>query len=249
MHPWDPDAHSGFKLLFSFHNVSALPERLADNRWNCSVPHWSDFRQHFPCNLESDCVGGEDEADCPYTSDVCGQGFARMGQGCVLFVRTPTQVAWPEADMMCDSRDMALISASTPEKWDALYNLLAYRPNENVLVGLKRSYQSCVSEEVVCDDVIQCVDGTDELGCLTLQREIKKLPTARPPAIMDLSPTGEIMMIALNHSLPFSVVEDAFYLPKLHTLDLRGSPTKICLIESWRLAALKFYGVWQCSPS
>lgn len=139
---WDPDAHSGFKLLFSFHNVSALPERLADNRWNCSVPHWSDFRQHFPCNLESDCVGGEDEADCPYTSDVCGQGFARMGQGCVLFVRTPTPVPWPEADMMCESRDMALISASTPEKWDALYNLLAYRPNENVLVGLKRSYQS-----------------------------------------------------------------------------------------------------------
>ncbi|PVD35472.1 hypothetical protein C0Q70_02435 [Pomacea canaliculata] len=59
---------TGFRLSFSFHALSALPQQLRDGRWNCSVPHWPDFRLHFPCNLVSDCVGGEDEVDCPYTS-------------------------------------------------------------------------------------------------------------------------------------------------------------------------------------
>ncbi|PVD35477.1 hypothetical protein C0Q70_02440 [Pomacea canaliculata] len=59
---------TGFRLYFSFHALSALPQQLMDGRWNCSVPHWPDFRLHFPCNLVSDCVGGEDEVDCPYTS-------------------------------------------------------------------------------------------------------------------------------------------------------------------------------------
>ncbi|PVD35474.1 hypothetical protein C0Q70_02437 [Pomacea canaliculata] len=61
---------TGFRLDFTFHALSALPKQLSDGRWNCSVPHWPDFRLHFPCNLVSDCVGGEDEVDCPYTSHV-----------------------------------------------------------------------------------------------------------------------------------------------------------------------------------
>ncbi|PVD35471.1 hypothetical protein C0Q70_02434 [Pomacea canaliculata] len=64
----DGIGRTGFRLSFSFHALSALPQQLRDGRWNCSVPHWPDFRLHFPCNLVSDCVGGEDEVDCPYTS-------------------------------------------------------------------------------------------------------------------------------------------------------------------------------------
>ena len=42
----------GFRLLFSFHNDSALPEQLPDGKWNCSVPFWPDFKQHLLCNFK-----------------------------------------------------------------------------------------------------------------------------------------------------------------------------------------------------
>nr|KAG5687882.1 hypothetical protein BaRGS_008552 [Batillaria attramentaria] len=48
------EKHAGFKLTFSFHNQSALPQRLPDGKWNCSVPHWADFQQHFLCTLQYD---------------------------------------------------------------------------------------------------------------------------------------------------------------------------------------------------
>ena len=53
-----------FKLLFSFLKDSALPEKLPGGKWNCSVPHWPDFRQHMRCNMLRECEGGEDEVDC-----------------------------------------------------------------------------------------------------------------------------------------------------------------------------------------
>ena len=53
--------HEGFRAIFSFHNLSASPEKTEEGLWNCSVPYWPDFRHHFPCNLESDCSDSEDE--------------------------------------------------------------------------------------------------------------------------------------------------------------------------------------------
>jgi hypothetical protein len=65
---------AGFKMLYSFHNASSVPQQLSDGSWNCSVRHWTDFRHHLPCDLEPQCRGGEDEAECPYTTQRCGQG-------------------------------------------------------------------------------------------------------------------------------------------------------------------------------
>ena len=69
----------GFQMLFSFHNSSARPQKLTKDTWNCSVFFWSDFDQHFPCNLHKDCVNGEDEKDCPYTHPRCGAGRLSIG--------------------------------------------------------------------------------------------------------------------------------------------------------------------------
>ena len=65
---------TGFKMLFSFHDAGSRPQRLGDGTWNCSVSHWSQFRQHLPCDLEPQCHSGEDEAECPYTTQRCGPG-------------------------------------------------------------------------------------------------------------------------------------------------------------------------------
>ena len=61
--------YPAYSLAFSFHpEDSAMPRELSPGRWNCSGVQWTAFRHHYPCDLHSDCVGGEDEAGCPYTN-------------------------------------------------------------------------------------------------------------------------------------------------------------------------------------
>jgi hypothetical protein len=55
----------GFQMEFSFMPRSSL-QRLPSGLWNCSVPGWAELKRHFPCNLQKDCEGGEDELKCPY---------------------------------------------------------------------------------------------------------------------------------------------------------------------------------------
>ncbi|PVD24024.1 hypothetical protein C0Q70_14493 [Pomacea canaliculata] len=115
---------TGFRLFFSFHTLSALPQQLSDGRWNCSVPHWPDFRLHFPCNLVSDCVGNEDEEDCPYTGHVCGPGFLSANVTCLQFVKPFQDVSWETAAETCKSRGLVLMTANTPAEWEATRDLL-----------------------------------------------------------------------------------------------------------------------------
>ncbi|PVD35470.1 hypothetical protein C0Q70_02433 [Pomacea canaliculata] len=96
---------TGFRLSFSFHALSALPQQLRDGRWNCSVPHWPDFRLHFPCNLVSDCVGGEDEVDCPYTSHCIQDRFR-----CDDFWHCPDGLD----ELMCDHRGYLQAKSGQP---------------------------------------------------------------------------------------------------------------------------------------
>ena len=42
----------GFRLLFSFHSYSVLPEKLPDGEWNCTVPFWPGFKQHLHGNIK-----------------------------------------------------------------------------------------------------------------------------------------------------------------------------------------------------
>ncbi|KAK7475622.1 hypothetical protein BaRGS_00033115 [Batillaria attramentaria] len=77
----------GFKLRFSIHSAgSMLPVQVSRRRyghlWNCTVPNWADFQQHFPCNLHDNCLNGEDEADCPYITDFCGKRRFQWGHQC-----------------------------------------------------------------------------------------------------------------------------------------------------------------------
>jgi hypothetical protein len=53
-------------MKYSFLTPSTTLELLPSGLWNCSVPHWSDLKHHFPCNLQKNCEEGEDEVHCPY---------------------------------------------------------------------------------------------------------------------------------------------------------------------------------------
>nr|KAG5690335.1 hypothetical protein BaRGS_027632 [Batillaria attramentaria] len=42
--------------------------QLPGGMWNCSVPYWADFQQHFLCTLVPECAGGEDKIICPWVA-------------------------------------------------------------------------------------------------------------------------------------------------------------------------------------
>lgn len=132
---------TGFRLLFSFHNLTALPERLLggnSNKWNCSVPHWMDFQQHVSCNLQVECIDGKDEVDCPYTSATCGPGFLSAGGSCFFYVTTTKQLTWNDASNVCLLRGARLASLNTLEKFRDINRFLLLRQLESALyIGLK----------------------------------------------------------------------------------------------------------------
>ena len=131
----------GFRLRFSFHNDTALPQPLPDGTWNCSVPHWPDFRQHVLCNFKTECAGGEDEAPCPYTTQRCGQGRISIGDSCYIYVAPDHKISWLDADKSCRMKGAALASLKSAGEWRRVYytlrrELFANRP---LFIGIQSS--------------------------------------------------------------------------------------------------------------
>ena len=128
---------SAFKLLFSFHLKSALLEQLPGGKWNCSVPHWPEFRQHMRCNMLRECEGGEDEVDCGYESEDCGPGLISAAGSCYLLENFNGKTN-DEASVECQRRGGYLVSLNTPEEWKVLSQLMLERiPFDYIFVGLR----------------------------------------------------------------------------------------------------------------
>ncbi|KAK7493412.1 hypothetical protein BaRGS_00015312, partial [Batillaria attramentaria] len=155
---------TGFRLMFSFHNLSEIPQKLPDGKWNCSVPYWADFQQHFPCNLIWDCEGGEDEVNCPYTSRACGLDYVPAGGSCFLYVSVPRDVrlSLDDASDECQRRGLQLASLNTPAEWDDVTRLLEMRhkleptpKTQKVYIGLTSAHPSIPYQKTY-----QWADGT-----------------------------------------------------------------------------------------
>ncbi|KAK7475968.1 hypothetical protein BaRGS_00032787 [Batillaria attramentaria] len=128
----------GFRLLFTFHKRSEALRELERGKWNCSVTHWADFKQHFPCNLRQDCVNGEDEAECPY-SQKCGLGRVWTINRCYIYVIPDKQpLTWGEAATLCllQDKNAQLASLTTYREMRDVRRALANRTMDRVFVGL-----------------------------------------------------------------------------------------------------------------
>ena len=112
----------GFRLFFSILPRHVAPKRLADRTWNCSVPHWPQFRSHLQCNLCTECYGAEDEVNCSHTTDRCGPGFLELGGACFFYRQRPSDnLTWMAASDVCTRWGGKLASLNTQQKWqDAL---------------------------------------------------------------------------------------------------------------------------------
>ncbi|KAK7485925.1 hypothetical protein BaRGS_00022792 [Batillaria attramentaria] len=132
---------SGFRMMFSIHNKTTLPEQLPDGKWNCSVPYWADFRHHFACNFRQECANDEDEMECPYRNHSCGKGWILLGGRCFLYVTSKQPITWNEASISCQLRGARLASLNTPEEWSDGIRLLHMRAEHthkyNVYIGLQ----------------------------------------------------------------------------------------------------------------
>ena len=138
---------TGFRAQFSFHNLTARPERLPGGSWNCSVRHWPDFRHHFPCDLVPQCAGGEDEARCPYTTRRCGEGRLQAGGRCYAFVTLRQQrrrkIAWTAANARCQRLGGArLASLETPQERSDVLRVLRLADFNLLHLGLKTAETS-----------------------------------------------------------------------------------------------------------
>ena len=132
------------KVQFSFHHESAAPGQTASGKWNCSLDHWPLFHTHFPCNVLEECEGGEDEAGCPYRTQMgagCqapGPGFpVSVGGRCyALFAEGERHVTWNEAANECLRRGTYLASLNSPREWDDVTEFVARYVGRDVYLGL-----------------------------------------------------------------------------------------------------------------
>ncbi|KAK7506138.1 hypothetical protein BaRGS_00002860 [Batillaria attramentaria] len=147
----DVKPKTGFRISFSFHNESFLPEIAGhDYMWifNCSVPHYKDFEHHFTCNLKDDCIAREDEEFCSYRSDMCGPGLISVSGMCMSFERANTsKFSWNDAYASCLKKGGRLAVLNTPEIWTAAADLLEktayyYKMFYQIIVGLRSASPS-----------------------------------------------------------------------------------------------------------
>ena len=134
--------YTGFKMLFTFHHESVLPEKTGDGTWNCSVEHWPHFQLHLNCNLVEECYAAEDESNCTDLVGSCGRGQFHIGGSCYSFVEEDRQVTWNEAAYECSRRDAYLASLNNHQEWDDVMSIISDLTEDPVYFGLLASGSS-----------------------------------------------------------------------------------------------------------
>lgn len=130
---------SGFRLLYSFHPYTARPEKLPGGKWNCSVPFYSDFQQHFQCSSDVFCLDGQDKEGCN-TGTLCVQDIVDLGDKCYRRIHPAVPYTWEEAAHTCESFRAHLIHLKNAKEWRDLAKIAnSSLLDTNTFVGLRLS--------------------------------------------------------------------------------------------------------------
>ena len=116
---------TGFRMMYAILPRSQEPQQLSDNLYNCSVPHFHSFKPLLSCNLVRECQGNEDEEDCGYHSNDCGDGAVDAGTKCYRFVRRGGARSWNGAYSECIQSNWNLVTLATPEEFRVFRNIMA----------------------------------------------------------------------------------------------------------------------------
>nr|KAG5708960.1 hypothetical protein BaRGS_009369 [Batillaria attramentaria] len=148
-------------MLFSILPETKKPQKFEDGTFKCSVPFFSEFRQHLDCNLETECAGREDESHCRYKSDACGPDLIFAGASCYSYVTVNRDINWYDALGLCKERGQRLASLNTPEEWENVTRVLKQgKLSTSVYMGLHTSQVPLAAVPALYREVWQWDDAT-----------------------------------------------------------------------------------------
>ena len=115
-HTDDLAQFTGFRMMYAILARSQEPQQLSDNLYNCSVPHFHSFKPLLSCNLVRECRGNEDEKDCGYYSNGCGDGAVDAGTKLYRFVRRGVTTTWADAHNEFSENNQYLVMLATQDE-------------------------------------------------------------------------------------------------------------------------------------
>ncbi|PVD34541.1 hypothetical protein C0Q70_05816 [Pomacea canaliculata] len=131
-----PEPH-GLQDDFTILSKQLKPQTLGPGKFNCSVPHYEQFKVHLHCNLITECQNGEDEQFCPYNKGHCNGSIA-FGDKCYQYFDRSGAITWMDAYRHCQQRNASLASLNTPKEWDAIETALDFGHRASVVfIGLR----------------------------------------------------------------------------------------------------------------
>ena len=129
-------AGTGFKMMYAILPRSQEPQQLSDNLYNCSVPHFHSFKPLLSCNMVRECQGNEDEKDCDYHSDDCGDGAIDAGTKCYRVFTGRAHMTWIDAHARCIRNNQTMATLATPDDFRRFRQSVALKKNQRrVYIG------------------------------------------------------------------------------------------------------------------
>ena len=115
---------SCYKMRFSFHPESKVPQRLSSGLFNCSTDDYRRFKSHLDCNLKVECADGRDETGhCPFSSPAC-QGWVAEHHKCYMLFQSPSQITGRRVRDACRTLGFEMASVKTEQELNTAFTLL-----------------------------------------------------------------------------------------------------------------------------
>ena len=152
---------TGFKMMYAILPRSQEPQQLSENLYNCSVPHFHSFKPLLSCNMVTECEGNQDEEDCSYHSDECGDEAADAGAKCYRFAQRGGNPSWSDAYYQCVKNKQNLVTLATPEELRRFRQIMAsVRNPRTIYIGAQLvDRRGTVPTETLYKHLWQWVDG------------------------------------------------------------------------------------------
>ncbi|PVD37537.1 hypothetical protein C0Q70_00131 [Pomacea canaliculata] len=125
-------------ITYAAYLSSVLPPETEEGKYNCSPPYT--IPAVLKCDMVEQCLGGEDEKDCPYKSKNCEANWLQAGFHCLLF-RFPTNgLSIMAAEDECQSMYGAELAALQDAECSTLAaRVLLLHGFTEAAVGLRRA--------------------------------------------------------------------------------------------------------------
>lgn len=125
-------------ITYAAYLSSVLPPETEEGKYNCSPPYT--IPAVLKCDMVEQCLGGEDEKDCPYKSKNCEANWLQAGFHCLIFRFPTTGLSIMAAEDECQSMYGAELAALQDAECSTLAaRVLLLHGFTEAAVGLRRA--------------------------------------------------------------------------------------------------------------